>query len=163
MDAQQEIKKLKTRIAWLEKRKKHYQNLCYQHRFQIQHPSSQIRIRKNYNGGLDAETVARVWDALADEKSDYEIEKTLGVNILSVRAIRKNKSYYIEMRERALEEMDNLEERERVVLRLRFGFDGDQYTLAGVAEVIGVTKERVRQIELRALNKLRRWMKRGSQ
>jgi RNA polymerase primary sigma factor len=46
--------------------------------------------------------------------------------------------------------------REHKVLRLRFGLDGGQTrTLAQVAEVLGITRERVRQIEARALRRLR--------
>lgn len=50
-----------------------------------------------------------------------------------------------------------LTERERDVLRLRFGLDGGQrYTLEEVGETLHVTRERVRQIEAKALLKLRR-------
>jgi RNA polymerase primary sigma factor len=49
-----------------------------------------------------------------------------------------------------------LRPREREVLRMRFGLDGSQeQTLKEVAEVLGVTRERVRQIEARALRRLR--------
>jgi RNA polymerase primary sigma factor len=49
-----------------------------------------------------------------------------------------------------------LSERERVVVRMRFGLaDGHVYPLAAVGVHLGVTRERVRQIELRALRKLR--------
>jgi RNA polymerase primary sigma factor len=47
--------------------------------------------------------------------------------------------------------------RERKVLELRFGLDDDQpKTLREIGEVMGLSRERVRQIESRALNKLRR-------
>ena len=46
--------------------------------------------------------------------------------------------------------------REARVLRLRFGLDGDHaHTLKEVGDRIGVTRERVRQIEGKALRKLR--------
>ncbi len=46
--------------------------------------------------------------------------------------------------------------RERSVLRLRFGFvDGQTYTLEEVGQRFGVTRERIRQIEGKALRKLR--------
>lgn len=49
-----------------------------------------------------------------------------------------------------------LNEREANVLRLRFGFDTDHaYTLEEIGEVLGVTRERVRQIEVKALRKMR--------
>ena len=52
--------------------------------------------------------------------------------------------------------LDTLEEREREVIRLRFGLlDGKVYTLEQVGKRFGVTRERVRQIESKALRKLR--------
>lgn len=45
--------------------------------------------------------------------------------------------------------------RERFVLRQRFGLDGPAGTLREVAEVLGVTKERVRQIQVKAIEKIR--------
>ena len=49
-----------------------------------------------------------------------------------------------------------LSERERYVLRLRYGLDGGhEYSLGEIAEILGVTSERVRQIESGALSKLR--------
>jgi RNA polymerase primary sigma factor len=56
--------------------------------------------------------------------------------------------------ETALEEV--LTPREKIVLQLRFGLgDGHQYPLEKVGEQLGVTRERVRQIEAEALRKLR--------
>lgn len=53
--------------------------------------------------------------------------------------------------------------RERKVLELRFGLSDDQpKTLREIGEVMGLSRERVRQIESRALNKLRRSHKKHS-
>jgi RNA polymerase primary sigma factor len=52
--------------------------------------------------------------------------------------------------------LGNLSEREQHVLRLRYGLAGSSaHTLAQVADQLGVTRERVRQIQNRALRKLR--------
>lgn len=52
--------------------------------------------------------------------------------------------------------LDQLTERERRVLELRYGLsDGQPHTLEEVGKAFGVTRERVRQIEVKALRKLR--------
>ena len=52
--------------------------------------------------------------------------------------------------------LDRIDEREAVILRLRYGLDGeDPMTLKEIGQRIGLTRERVRQIEHEALGKLR--------
>ena len=52
--------------------------------------------------------------------------------------------------------LDTLTEREADVLRMRFGmYDGRTYTLEEVGQIFGVTRERIRQIENKAIRKLR--------
>ena len=52
--------------------------------------------------------------------------------------------------------LDTLDERERKILELRFGItDGTSRTLEEVGAEFNVTRERVRQIESKALRKLR--------
>lgn len=65
------------------------------------------------------------------------------------------------IKEKFKEEMNSmlktLSEKEEKVIRLRFGFgEGDKYTLEEIATIYGVTRERIRQIESKALNKLRK-------
>ncbi len=51
--------------------------------------------------------------------------------------------------------LDSIDDREARVLRLRFGLEGHEpLTLKQIGEVVGLTRERVRQIELEALKKL---------
>ncbi len=51
--------------------------------------------------------------------------------------------------------LSELPKRDRDVLRKRFGFDGKGMTLEEVGREYGITRERVRQVELKALKKLR--------
>ncbi len=60
------------------------------------------------------------------------------------------------LKEKMADVLQNLTERERKVLVLRFGLeDGHQRTLEEVGQEFGVTRERIRQIEAKALRKLR--------
>lgn len=60
------------------------------------------------------------------------------------------------LKEQLEDVLDTLTEREENVLRLRFGLDdGHPRTLEEVGKVFGVTRERIRQIEAKALRKLR--------
>ena len=62
----------------------------------------------------------------------------------------------MQLREQVDSVLDSLSEREREVLRLRFGLvDGRNRTLEEVGKEFNVTRERIRQIEAKALRKLR--------
>ena len=63
---------------------------------------------------------------------------------------------YTLLHEQLMEVLDTLTEREQKVLRLRFGLDdGRARTLEEVGKEFNVTRERIRQIEAKALRKLR--------
>ena len=48
-----------------------------------------------------------------------------------------------------------LDEREGKIIKMRYGIDGPRYTLEQVGEEFDVTRERVRQVEQKVLQKLR--------
>jgi RNA polymerase primary sigma factor len=66
------------------------------------------------------------------------------------------------LREQIEQALDSLTEREAEVLKLRFGLmDGKEHTLEEVGDVFKVTRERIRQIEAKALRKLESFGKSG--
>jgi RNA polymerase primary sigma factor len=63
---------------------------------------------------------------------------------------------YSLLKEKIVDVLDSLSERERKVLSLRFGLtDGYSRTLEEVGKMFNVTRERIRQIEAKALRKMR--------
>ena len=61
------------------------------------------------------------------------------------------------LREHVNRILTGLSEREQKILRMRFGLDdGKTHTLEEVGREFGVTRERIRQIEAKALTKLRK-------
>ena len=84
-------------------------------------------------------------------KLDQDMRKIDAVNLSAV-----------EKAHRSLEQIinDNLTEREQYIIRSHFGLEGDRVTkkkktLKEIGETLGITRERVRQIELVALQQLR--------
>ena len=64
------------------------------------------------------------------------------------------------LRDQIREVMADLTEREQKILAMRFGLeDGISHTLEEVGKVFGVTRERIRQIEAKALEKIRHYQK----
>ena len=109
--------------------------------------------------------VSKVRLLLDAQKTPYSLEMKVGDNedtelreVLSDRSVRSPEDTAIEGEaadevERA---MASLTDREREVLRLRYGLGTDrEHTLEEIGRHLSVTRERVRQIESRALRKLR--------
>ncbi|MCL2234500.1 MAG: RNA polymerase sigma factor RpoD [Firmicutes bacterium] len=85
-------------------------------------------------------------DFVEDEKSEKPHEKTNATLL----------------KEQLMNVLDSLDPREEMVLRLRFGMDdGHPRTLEEVGREFNVTRERIRQIEAKALRKLRHPKKSG--
>jgi RNA polymerase primary sigma factor len=84
-------------------------------------------------------------DFLEDQKTDSPVEATQSEML----------------KERIHEVLETLPVKEREILKLRYGLvDGFTYTLEEVGNIYNVTRERVRQIEAKAVKKLRLPMRR---
>ncbi|MBU0951364.1 MAG: sigma-70 family RNA polymerase sigma factor [Elusimicrobia bacterium] len=92
-----------------------------------------------------------------DTPLDEDEESSLKDFIEDKRGSNPVKSIFQEMRREEIKKvLANLSEREEKILTLRHGLDGGYpRTLEEVGEIFGVTRERVRQIEAKAIRKLR--------
>lgn len=95
------------------------------------------------NVSLDAEVGDDGKDSLGDLLPD---EATLRPDQHVEKETLKNNLEYI---------LDMLDEREAKIIKMRYGIDGPKYTLEQVGAEFNVTRERVRQIEQKVLQKLK--------
>ena len=104
---------------------------------------------------LDASRIPLSLDASPGEEGDEEMQ--LGRRIADAAiASPEEELLRSEIAERVEQALAPLDDREKEVLRLRFGLGADhEYTLAEVAHRFNLSRERVRQIEAKALKKLR--------
>ncbi|HKL95629.1 MAG TPA: RNA polymerase sigma factor RpoD [Haploplasma sp.] len=86
-----------------------------------------------------------------------EEDSSLGDFISDASTLTPHESMLQDMTIQALDEiLETLTDREEKVLRLRYGlYDGKTYTLEEVGREFGVTRERIRQIEAKAMRKLK--------
>jgi RNA polymerase primary sigma factor len=112
--------------------------------------------------GITAERVQAI-QKIAQEPISLEApvgeeeDSSLGDFISDPTALNPYEYTVQEMVKRTLDEvLETLTDREEKVLRLRYGLlDGKTHTLEEVGKEFGVTRERIRQIESKALRKLR--------
>lgn len=100
-----------------------------------------------------------IQDGVFEKIAENEIHNSDLENI-NLDAFSWNDDVYGEIEQRALREtlenlMSELKNREQEVLKARYGFDdGVEKTLEEVGQTFGVTRERIRQIEAKAIKKL---------
>ncbi len=86
-----------------------------------------------------------------------EEDSTLGEFIPSTEHSPEEQAIYQLLRDHVGEFLQYLSPREQKILRMRFGLDdGRTHTLEEVGEEFGVTRERIRQIEAKALQRLKK-------
>jgi RNA polymerase primary sigma factor len=113
-----------------------------------------VEIERVMEAKRAAQTPLSIEAPLGDD-SDMTRGDLLGDEVAGQAAHREVEAQ--ELAERLGTALQALDPRERKVLQLRFGLDrGEERTLTEVAESLGVSRERIRQIEQAALAKLRR-------
>lgn len=111
---------------------------------------------------ISVEKVSRLYDNYREVSSlDVSVgddeEATMGELIADTNSLSPEETVDIQAEAEALNMiLGTLENRESEVIRYRYGLmDGEPRTLEEVGHIFGLTKERIRQIEAKALRKLR--------
>jgi RNA polymerase sigma factor (sigma-70 family) len=102
---------------------------------------------------------ARIVPLAGQQQHHYLADEELDRIVPGVSEIDENHAYERSMA--VINAMDTLDDRERHILKNRFGLDRseDPMSLAQLGKRLGVTKERVRQIESKAMDKLHTLLK----
>jgi len=92
--------------------------------------------------------------AIIDEEHDFRLSDKIEQTVIpSADKVLVRQA----MRNQLRSALGELDEKEGRVIRLRFGLDGDEpRTLKEIGEMLNLSRERIRQIEVQALEKLRR-------
>jgi len=133
-------------------------------RSELQRPPSPEEIAKRMSVTVEeVTTLLQVSDenislsAVIDEEHEFHLSDKLEQDIIPSADLVLLKSSLRRLLRSALGELDGKEER---VVRLRFGLDGaDPKTLKEIGEMLNLSRERIRQIEAQALEKLNRSQK----
>ena len=90
------------------------------------------------------------------EAISFGKEEAVALGLCSQEVDPEQVAIQASLQESLHEAMQGLKEREKLVLRLRFGLEGEEsLTQADVGAILGITNTRIRQIKAKALRKLR--------
>jgi len=98
-----------------------------------------------------AESVVSLNQYVDDEKCDSELIDFLVDEEVDI----ENETINEQFKQEIDKILDILPEKERLILEMRFGIGTDPMTLEQIGNMFGLTRERIRQIEIKALKKLR--------
>lgn len=106
------------------------------------------------------EDLSRRYTDWTEELSPEDISVGTLLGYLSSKTIASEEDFFLNLYNRMLAEdvklaLSTLAPREKSILLLRCGFEGHEHTLAEIGDKFNLTRERIRQIEAKALNKLR--------
>ena len=105
------------------------------------------------------ERIEDLLELYTDEGQEYypkDITAGTILSNLSTETVVSDEDVYFSMFQTEIRNvLSTLTPREEKVLLLRYGFDGRERTLEEVGQIYNVTRERIRQIEAKALRKLR--------
>ena len=105
------------------------------------------------------ERIEELLELYTDEGQEYypkDITVDEMLSNLSTETVVSDEDVYFSMFQTEIRNvLSTLTPREEKVLLLRYGFDGRERTLEEVGQIYNVTRERIRQIEAKALRKLR--------
>jgi RNA polymerase primary sigma factor len=88
----------------------------------------------------------------------YELLAVLGKNasdLIGFDVEQNNEDRLLDIKRAVADKLDSLTPRERKVLQLRFGIDSKEQTLEQIGDMFHMAKQSIRQIEAKALHKMR--------
>jgi RNA polymerase sigma factor (sigma-70 family) len=101
----------------------------------------------------------RLKTSSAEGKLDqYQLRAALGKNasdLIGFDVKQSSEEYLLDVKKAVDEKLETLPPREKKILQLRFGIDAEEQTLEQVGDMFDVGRERIRQLEARALRKMR--------